>query len=238
MARSIISNKWESVTNQPNTECDSIVRPRISIGSRCKNELGARTRTQIDQWDQDSKETNDMPDEQEPFKLRQPLRKADIHDHTEQNDAPVDQRPVPCLVLVKIARIVERSQRLDYSGSKVCRRCRRELPPPERDPSEDPADNAEVLLWCQFGCPAILRSGRWGHGGIFGERGACTESSNEAKEEAIYQSNLEDPIGSELFLYMCLGEHDTYRAAIGKNSCEGDRVCLPWKVTLIRMANG
>jgi hypothetical protein len=156
MACRIIPNKRKSVAHQPNTERDSIIRPRISIGSRCKDKFGARTRTQIDQWDQDSKESNNMPDEQKTFKLRQPFRKADIHDHTEQNDAPVDQRSVPCLVLIKIARIVERGQRLYYSGSKVCWRCRRELPPPERDPSEDPADDAEVLLWCQFGCPTIL----------------------------------------------------------------------------------
>jgi hypothetical protein len=186
VACGIIPDERESVAHQANTERDSIIRPRISIGSRRKDKLGARTRTQTDQWDQDSEETNNMPDEQEPFKLWQPLRKADIHDHTEQNDAPIDQRPVPCLVLIEIARIVERSQRLDYSGSKVCWGCRRELPPPERDPSENPADDAEVLLWCQFGCPAILRRGRWGHGGIFGERGASAESSNEAKEEAVH----------------------------------------------------
>jgi hypothetical protein len=186
MACSIIPNKRKSVTDQPNTESDPVVRPRISIGSRCKDELGARTRTQIDQWNQDSEETNNMPDEQESLKLRQPFCEANVHDHAEQDDAPIDQRPVPCLILIEIARIVERSQRLDYSGSKVCWRCCGELPSPKRDPSEDPADDAEVLLWCQFGCPAILCRGGWGHGGIFGERGASAESSNKAKEEAIH----------------------------------------------------
>ena len=89
MACSIVSNEWKRVTDQSYAEGDSIIRPRVSIGGRCKHELGVGPGPKIDQRNQDCKEANNVPDKEEAFKLGQPFCKANVDDHTEHDDAPI-----------------------------------------------------------------------------------------------------------------------------------------------------
>jgi len=228
VACGIVSDERECVTNQSHAEGNSIVRPRVSVGSRREHKLGVCPRPKIYQWYQDCKKANDMPNKEETFKLGQPFREAHVDNHTKHDDAPIYQCTMPRLVLLEITRVIECCQRLDHGSSKICRGCSRELPSPERDPSEDPTDDPIVLLRCQFGRPAILCRGGRRHGCIFGERSAGAESSDETEKEPIDQGDLREPIWSaKRGTLPSLVAFYTYRTSVGKDRCECHRVCFP-----------
>jgi len=207
VACGIVADERKRVPHQPYTKRNPVIWPRVSICGRGEHKLSISPRSKVHQRDQVREEASYMPNQEKALKLRQPLRETNVHDDTEHDDAPVDQRTMPRLVFLEIIWIVEDCQRLDHGSSKVRRRRCGELPPPECDPSEDPTDDSVVLFWRQLGRPAILRCRCWRHGCILSERSAGAKSSDEAEKEAVYERNLDDPAGQSQGL---LGYHTVW----------------------------
>lgn len=76
-------------------------------------------------------------------------------------DCPVDHCAMPSLVSLQVARVVQDDKGLDNCGAKIRWRRGSELPPPESDPTEDPADDAAIFLESELSCPSILRRRCW-----------------------------------------------------------------------------